>query len=728
MIHNKCFSLHFRNQRATSLMMMFLTSTFFGYAKGPLANVVPKPIDRFALVNRHNVLLQEADPLAPLSVGNGDFAFSADVTGMQSLGDYYYKNGIPIETLSTWAWHSFPNVNHYRLQDAMKESDFHGRKILYASDEKSPAGQYFRMNPHPIALGQIRLVGEKEKPLEVAMIKKINQKLDIWKGVITSSYEIDGQQVTVETVCHPELSLIAFKIKSSLLKSGKLKPAFRFPYSYDLSIKNKPPFDWSKPDSHQTTVIKQDVNGIVLKRTIDSSSYFVNIRWKGKAVWEKNGPHEFSLNATGADSLMLVCDYSPEMEKRTSPSFEETKLASERSWKDFWTQGGAVDLTGSTDPRAPELERRIVLSQYLVKVNYSGSFPPQESGLAHLSWYGKHNSEVYWIHAAQFYQWNHTNLLENGLKWYLRILPLAQAEAKSKGFEGTLWPKMAGIDGRPSPGGINPFIIWNQPNPIYLSELVYRAHPDKATLEKYQDIVFESAKFLASYAFYDAKTNRYILGPPIKSVNESTQENDTKNPSFELAQWYYGLKVAQDWRIRLGMKRLPYWDDILKRLSPLTIQNGKYVEIESDPTMYDRQGGFSSAMLMALGYLPQTPMVDKTIMQNTFAAILQRNGVSSFVSWSMGKGALTAARLGDQEAAVNIVCNDSPKARFNKSGYVLRPKEGLDCPAYLPVNSSFLAAVALMAAGWDGAPAINAPGFPQDGTWQVKVENLQKLP
>jgi len=710
------------------LMNLFLASTLFGFAQLPNTSVVQKPIDRFALVNRHNVLLQEADPLAPLSVGNGDFAYTADVTGMQSLGDYYYKNGIPLETLSTWAWHSFPNTNHYRLEDAMKESDFHGRKIRYASDEKSPAGQYYRMNPHPIALGQISLVGENFKPLDLVMIKKINQKLDIWKGVITSNYEIDGQTVTVETVCHPELSLIAFKIKSPLLKSGKLKPAFRFPYSYDLSVKNKPPFDWSKPDKHQSTVMQQDAHGIVLKRTIDSSSYFVNIRWKGKAEWEMKGPHEYSLNATGSDSLLLVCDYSPEMEKRTLPTFEETKQASERSWKDFWTQGGAVDLTGSTDPRAPELERRIVLSQYLVKVNYSGSFPPQETGLAHISWYGKHNSEVYWIHAAQFYQWNHTNLLENGLKWYLRILPLAQAEAKSKGFEGTLWPKMAGIDGRPSPGGINPFIIWNQPNPIYLSELVYRAHPDKATLLKYQDIVFESAKFLASYAFYDVKTNRYILGPPIKSVNESTQENDTKNPSFELAQWYYGLKVAQDWRERLGMKRLPYWDDILKKLSPITIQNGKYVEIESDPTMYDRQGSFSSAMLMAFGYLPQTPMVDKTIMQNTFAAILQRNGVSSFVSWSMGKGALTAARLGDQQAAIDIVCNDDPKARFNKSGYVLRPKEGLDCPAYLPVNSSFLAAVGLMAAGWDGAPSIDAPGFPQDGTWKVSVENLQKLP
>jgi hypothetical protein len=33
-----------------------------------------------------------------------------------------------------------------------------------------------------------------------------------------------------------------------------------------------------------------------------------------------------------------------------------------------------------------------------------------------------------------------------------------------------------------------------------------------------------------------------------------------------------------------------------------------------------------------------------------------------------------------------------------------------------------------MAAGWDNGPEMNAPGFPQDGSWHIKVENLNKLP
>ena len=290
------------------------------------------------------------------------------------------------------------------------------------------------------------------------------------------------------------------------------------------------------------------------------------------------------------------------------------------------------------------------------------------------------------------------------------------------------WPKMAAPDGRPSPGGINPFIIWNQPNPIYLSELVYRANPNTTTLNKYKDLVFESAKFLASYAFYDAKTDRYILGPPVKSVNEQNSENNTQNPSFELAYWYYGLKVAQDWRERLDMLRDPKWDDILNKLARMTVADGKYVELETEPDMFKSKGRVSSSMIMALGYLPQTPMIDKKIMEQTFQTIIERNGINSFTSWSMGKGALTAARLGDQQTAVDILCNNSPETRFLKNGLVQRPKEPMGCPAYLPVNSSFLAAIALMAAGWDGAPEINAPGFPQDGNWHVQSENLNKLP
>ncbi|MFA5817221.1 MAG: hypothetical protein WC865_16570 [Bacteroidales bacterium] len=33
---------------------------------------------------------------------------------------------------------------------------------------------------------------------------------------------------------------------------------------------------------------------------------------------------------------------------------------------------------------------------------------------------------------------------------------------------------------------------------------------------------------------------------------------------------------------------------------------------------------------------------------------------------------------------------------------------------------------AMMAAGWDGAPDKNAPGFPDNGQWVVKWEGLKR--
>src|SRR5207237_821739 len=63
-------------------------------------------------------------------------------------------------------------------------------------------------------------------------------------------------------------------------------------------------------------------------------------------------------------------------------------------WKNFWLTGSAVDFSGSKDPRAKELERRIVLSQYLTAIQCSGSTPPQETGLTTNSWYGKFHLEM----------------------------------------------------------------------------------------------------------------------------------------------------------------------------------------------------------------------------------------------------------------------------------------------------------------------------------------------
>jgi hypothetical protein len=687
-------------------------------------------IDRFALVTRHNVVVKAADPWSPLSVGNGQFACTVDVTGLQTFGDFYYRNGVPLETLSDWAWHSFPNTDNLHLEDANKNYDVHGRQVAYASLENSPAGKYFRENPQRMPLGQIGLdlFKSDRSPAGPNDLQNIHQELNLWTGVITSRYEIEGVPIEVQTICHPNVDAIAIEIKSPLLTKGQLKPHIRFPYSYVVSVKNKPPFDWEHSDRHQTNVKSRMSNGIVLERIADDSRYCVQIAWSGSIRIEQPAAHSFILSPGGGESIRFVVVFSPKSPTSQAPSFESTRRASALSWQRYWTTGGAVDLSGSTDPRAGELERRIVLSQYLVKAQYAGTFPPQETGLTHVSWYGKHNSEMYWWHVAHFAQWGHAELMEKSLPWYQSILPKAQALAKQEGLEGARWPKMTGPDGVPGPGSINPFIIWNQPHVIYLAELCYRAHPERQTLEKYQDLVFETAKYLASYAWFNEAEDRYTLGPPIRSVSESRAENLTRNPTFELAYWHFGLSVAQTWRQRLGLAPDPKWDDVLQKLSRLPVQDGLYLDIETDPNAFQRRGSAPSSMLMALGVLPQSPVVDAETMHRTLLKVVERNGTGSFVSWSSGKVAMTAARLGEPNIAVDILCNEKEASRYLANGLVRRPKEPLNCPAYFPTNCSLLSAVALMAAGWDGAPPTPAPGFPHDGRWVVRWEGLQRLP
>ena len=62
-------------------------------------------IDRCKLVTRHNPILTQMDLESPLTVGNGELAFTADVTGMQTFYKEY-KDTVPLCTQSQWGWHT----------------------------------------------------------------------------------------------------------------------------------------------------------------------------------------------------------------------------------------------------------------------------------------------------------------------------------------------------------------------------------------------------------------------------------------------------------------------------------------------------------------------------------------------------------------------------------------------------------------------------------------------
>ena len=192
------------------------------------------------------------------------------------------------------------------------------------------------------------------------------------------------------------------------------------------------------------------------------------------------------LRAGHTDKLSFVCAFAPKPLPNRVPDTEATFAACRRQWPAYWQSGGAVDLSESKDPRWHELERRIVLSQYLMKVNEAGSLPPQESGLVNNGWFGRFHMEMVWWHAAHWALWNRWPELDRSMTIYNKLLPNSEKLAKSEGYLGARWPKCIGPNLREWPHTIHALLIWQQPHPIFFAELDYRAHLTKATLEKWR--------------------------------------------------------------------------------------------------------------------------------------------------------------------------------------------------------------------------------------------------
>jgi len=352
--------------------------------------------------------------------------------------------------------------------------------------------------------------------------------------------------------------------------------------------------------------------------------------------------------------------------------------------------------------------------------------PPQETGLTCSSWYGKHHTEMVWWHMAHFVQWGRDSATVDTLRWFDHVMPRAQQTARERGLSGARWSKMVGPDGRESPGG-NPLIAWNQPHPIYLAELLYRANPGSALLDQWKDVVFETAECMASMLHLDAATGRYVLGPPLWIAQEIYDKKRSQNPTYELAYWSYGLQVAQKWRERLGLPRNPAWDARIDKLSALPQRKGLYVAMESIPDTWENPASRNDhpSFLMAMGQLPGWG-VDREVMRRSLLATLsQWDWETKIWGWDYPMIAMTAARLGETQAAVDILFKDLPNNRYLPNGHCPQRQ---DLGVYLPANGALLSAVALMVAGWDGAPAGPAPGFPKNGKWKIRAEGLRPLP
>ncbi|MGB8195206.1 MAG: hypothetical protein WCF67_24935 [Chitinophagaceae bacterium] len=692
-------------------------------------------IDRKALVNRHTVVVTRADSLESLSVGNGKFAFTVDVTGLQSFPLYYAK-GISLGTQSEWGWHSFPNPANYRFEETLKTYQLNGKPVTYSvqwneTGRNKDAANWYRQNPHRLQLGHIgfELLKKDGSAAQLSDVQNIHQQLNLWTGEIKSHFTIEGTPVDVSTFCHAEKDNIAVSITSPLINEGRLK--IRLKFSYPTGEWTDEGVKYDHPPQHTLTLARSDARSAEIHRRLDTTSYYIDARWSGEAVLTNAGSHSFIITPFQQQSkfefaALFTGKRHPLSPPVISPSYAETKQSSEAMWSAFWKSGGAIDFSGSTDKRAFELERRILLSQYLMRAQEAGSYPPQETGLTYNSWFGRPHMEMHWWHAVHYALWGRIDLLEKSLSWYASSFSKARQIAERQGYEGVRWQKMTDNEGNETPSSVGAFLVWQQPHFIYFAELCYRDHPDKATLEKYRELVFATADFMASYPHYEKEKNRYILGKGLIPAQETFKPEETFNPVYELAYWRWALGIAQQWRERSQLPRNKKWDEVLQKLSAPVEQDNKYLFAESSTDAYTNPKLRTDhpAVLGAFGMLPHTKMIDTAIIKNTFDWIWNNWTWTDTWGWDFPMTAMTAARLGLREKAIDALLMDVRTNTYLINGHNYQDER---LRLYMPGNGGLLTAIAMMCAGWDGCNERN-PGIPVNGKWKVKWEGLKLMP
>src|SRR6202522_777661 len=185
--------------RRSVLIRRTVVALAWGWVAATSCLASPK-IDRHALVSRHDPELHAFDAWNPFSLGNGDFAFTAEAPGLQTFARSF-TNTIPLSILSQWGWHSFPNPNGWSIEKFhFKEFDVFGRKVPYADapgNHFTPEMEWLRDNPHRLDLGQIGFVLLKADgaPAPTNDLDAIDQKLDLWNGMLLSRFRLEGQPV-----------------------------------------------------------------------------------------------------------------------------------------------------------------------------------------------------------------------------------------------------------------------------------------------------------------------------------------------------------------------------------------------------------------------------------------------------------------------------------------------------------------------------------------------------
>lgn len=587
------------------------------------------------VVNRYDRYLNKIDVKNPLSVGNGDLAFTADITGTHTLFDLY--EDIPLSIISNKLWIKKD------VTEELKYDDVYGKKYMLYKKNQGDLFDKKRRYPHKFNLMHFIILYKGSK-LDYSKIKSINQKLDLYEGILYSSFIYDGQNVNTKLFIFQDHDEIVFQMNSSTDFSLMLKPLYP---SYEKKgyIDNNVDFKINK-DS-------------IYLRYDDENEYTLKYQSNEKLL--QNGACIVINNASNLSLNIAIDEIKP-----------GTLMDS------FWNEDNGIIIDND------KLVERMVLSKYLLKVNSSGIYPPAESGLTYNNWNSKFHLEMHLIHSLWLIYNNHLNDFVKSLDYYDSIYNEALKRAELNGYKGIRFPKMTSPDGLDSPSNIGPLLIWQQPHIVFILQEIYFMYNKIDILQKYERIMSGVIDFMIS--FLTVSDDKVQMLDPILECSEHIPVEKCINSMFEIEYFRYVFKrQGQIDELLYGKQRHNY-NFYVENLVKPKISNQIYLRshgIIDDKDIYPDH----PTEVFAYSYF-KSDVIEDNIMNKTLDFCLEQLDLTTFWGWDFPFMGMCALKLGRVSESIEITTMESQNNMYLYNGHNTSPRE--DLKIYLPGNGAYL--------------------------------------
>lgn len=582
---------------------------------------------------KYNLKFNHIDSKNPVTIGNGDFAITLDQTGTQSLYEIY--KDIPLSTMSNKNW-------FYKDKKNIKPSYVDGKAYMLFNLDNDPNYQINRQYPFKYSFMQI-LLYDNDKLIDINNIKDVKQELDLYKGIVTSSFNYKEKINKTISFIYQDHDEFNFK-----LQSDNLNLALKF--NYPSYTKNGYRLDillnvLVKED--RITLLYDDKNSLSFK--LKSSSNYQIV--ENTLIFDDNNV-----------SFSLALD-----------EIKEGKLLDE-----FWKCDNGIIIDNE------ELVKKMVLSKYLLHVNSTGIYPPQESGLTYNCWNSKFHLEMHLIHSLWNIYNNHVGDLVKSFDYYLSIMPSSLKRASLNGYKGLRFPKMTGPDGEDSPSNIGPLLIWQAPHILFMLQEIYYLYNKENIIKKYEPLISGTIDFMIS--FLTLKDSKYQMLDPLLEACESIPLDRCQNPSFELEYWRYTLeRQPKIDTVLYGHQRYDYLDITSKIITPKE-DDGIYLKTYGVIDKYDLYKDHPTEGFLMSFF--KSKIVDKEKMVKTIDYILKNMDLSSYWGWDFPFLGLSLLNCGEIEKSIEVTQLNTINNQYLYNGYNTSPRD--DLKAYLPGNGAFL--------------------------------------